>query len=475
MANFSFSIGSVGISNYLLVIARKGTAPTVEAARQNFAGPQPTTRNITFTGLDATVYYFDFRSSSDGVSLGTLLSTYVVNVKEQIILAERRNYITDGGRANDPVSGAMTITDPYLDGKTISGVFREGFRFLLPPTEGPSFKEYDLVSGGGITVTKGSPFSNMEVITIEISYLADQSIPDTSGTAAPFGTVITLTGNTTLGSTHFNKRLRCEGTGGVQMVISLPDLATVPEGTAFYAMQNGGNQIQTRFLPFSGQLFKYFNTTYWNPNYTELSMSPGEYLWFEKRTIGVTAYWEVVQAHEGFLKVGIITTTQFLNHPNILPEDNRLLDGDDYPRLYWFVKNILPSTHKIVDDLVVGGSYSRPVNKQGLFVIHSTLKKFRMPNTQGLSQKALALFGTYNTDGSRLYDYPGGYQADQVGELNGVMTVAAGSTSQTATGTGKMTCGSDTVEPAGASLNILFNQGKVNTVKNIGIIYSRYI
>ena len=411
MASQQLTVGTVAITGYLLINARKASDPGVIAASQNFApagGPpyHPPFRNITFTGLDPEVYLFDFRESPDGIALGTLFATREINVKDNILLRESRYYRGGGGGANDPAANSDTLTDTYLNGKTIYAVHKESkTRPLFPPSE--ITKEYDLVSGGGIQLLGGDVFSQDEGIVIEIDFLAEANNPPISGI---YNGVINITANTTFNSTHRNKRLRCESNSSGRQVNTMEALSGLSEGTTFYLMQNGGNQLQTKFVTQGSDQFKYFDS-----QYNELTIAPGEFIWLEVRVINATKYYEVIQCHPGVLQVGELIVSTWKDHPNTKPEDGSLYDGDDYPRLYWWIINRLPLTHKIIDDTVVNVGYTHPADKLGCFVVHSTLKKFRVPNTQNLSHRALKNFTALGSDAARLYDYGGGVQNESVG------------------------------------------------------------
>lgn len=458
MANANFSLGQVNITDFLIVQFRKVSTPTVIAASQVFAPPQPTTRNISFTGLDPTTYYVDFRESSDGISLGLLLASYVYDVKNQMIVAEFRYYLVDGGGAHDPASGQDTLTDPYLNGKTIQSIYKEGFRPLVPPSE--TFKEYDLVAGGGFKLLNGQLFSGGEVVVVWIAYTV--SAPS-STSAGAFKGVKLIDVNTTLDATYYGYRIKCHSTGS-RLVVTFPALASIPDETPFYFTTNKGSQFQTRFLTTGGELFEFAGD-----DLQEITMGKGEQMWIVKNG----SRFEVIDAHANAQQVGQRFPGTWKDHVNTMPEDGRLLDGDDYPRPWWWISAKLPATHYIVDDAVVGGGYLHPAGKEGLFVIHSTLKKFRMPNTQGWSEKGLADFDTYGADAGRTYDYPGGSQAGQVGQFTGTIPIRKGNSYTGGPNNDIFGNGSNGLQVQ--NLDVTFNAAKENQVKNIGVIHHRRI
>jgi hypothetical protein len=185
--------------------------------------------------------------------------------------------------------------------------------------------------------------------------------------------------------------------------------------------------------------------------------------------VKVGSIWEAEMAHPFILQVGERFAGTWKDHPSTKPEDGELYDGDEWPRIWWWLKNKLPSTHYLVDDTVIDSGYVHTFPTVGLFVLHSTLKKFRVPNTQNISERGLLNFNTYNTDGERLTDYPGGTQDEMVGphthplprDQSGVQDI------QSVTSTPNADEGISNLSPTG------LNTGFENRVRNIGVIYLR--
>jgi hypothetical protein len=408
MANINLSVGQINITGDLIVIARKVSTPLVEETREVYPSPLASSFNVVLPSsgdIDPVNYYVDFYESSDGVTLDLLLAQFVVKAKSDLIAQEVRFYDVGGSGDNDPAPDQDTLNDPYLDGKAISEVYIDGVgRPLAPPDY--SYKEYDLVSGGGIQLLNGRLFSFGEKVAIVISYLIEQTSGSGGGGSNMYSSVVTITEDTTLGSTHRGKRLRCVGDSD-RLVITLEDVTAVPDGTYYHITQNDGNQFQTRILADTGQSIQYAGETY-----AEISISKGEYIRIEK----TGSIWEAVLVHQGVLMVGERFAGTWNGHPNTKPENGALYDGDDWPRIWYWLENYLPSTHKVVDDNVTSGGYTHPAGKEGLFVVHSTQKKFRVPNTQGWSERGLANFSAFNGDSTRTYDYPGGTQPEKVGQ-----------------------------------------------------------
>lgn len=458
MGQIRLGVGQVNITNHLIGVARKTTTPLVIEAQESYAPPHPATRNVVIPAvgdIDPVIYYVDFYESSDGIAFDLLLSQFVYDLKNKIVIAERRFYVVGGPGANDPAPDQQILTDAYLDGKTISGVFKEGFRYLRPDTE--NIVEWESVVGGGIELQGDLFFSGGEVYVIEISYLADQTQVSSGGM---YSGVELIDTNTTLTSSYRNKRLRCHAAAGSSLVVTLESVALVPDGTFYQFTSNAGTQNQTRILPDGSETILYNGE-----NYSELSIGKGEFV----RIVKVGSIWEAEQAHHSILMVGERYPAGWKDHPSCKPEDGTLYDGDEWPRMWWWIKNKLPTTHYISDDNVINGGYTHPTDRVGQFVIHSTLKKFRVPNTQNISERGLKNFTTYAGDAERLYDYPGGVQNEMVGPHTHPLPRDA-SGSQDIQSLVSTSNADEGITSASLTGN---NTGTENRVKNIGVLYMR--
>jgi hypothetical protein len=452
-----FSLGNIGITDYLIVRCRLVSSPGADAAPRQALGPAPpTNQNVVFTGLNPDFYYFDVYESIDGTALTSLINTFEINVSSNQILSETRRYVVDRGNVGDPNDGATSLDDVYLNGKTITNVIQRNFGPLALTDE------YTRTSTG-IALVPPLAFTSGDSYFILISYPAGASPVAPSG---PFNSEIDVTANATLDATYYNKTINCNGSGS-RLVITLDHLGGVTDGSQFlFIDQEGGTQLQTKIIPQSGDFIKWKGTSM-----SEIWIGKGEWIILKKRGL----FWKVVQAHEGLNMLGLRFSAQLKGHVNTLPEDGVLYDADDYPRAWWFI-NQLPSTLAVVDNTLDSVGYTRPANKQGQFIYSITKRKFRTPNTQGLSEKALADFSTYNADASRAYDYPGGFQAEQVGQFSDVVVLPLGNSFTGSPGGGwTQRPGKGDANPQNESYAQTFNSGKSNIVKNIGIIYLRCV
>lgn len=76
----------------------------------------------------------------------------------------RRFYICGGNNEGDPPVNASSITDSYFVGKTVTGIFKEGFRYYIPSVEWT-------ISGDTVSVLNGTTFQRDEVIIVEVGPL----------------------------------------------------------------------------------------------------------------------------------------------------------------------------------------------------------------------------------------------------------------------------------------------------------------
>jgi hypothetical protein len=410
MAVIKLILAPVNITNYLIVIARKVTNPTVIAAQQVFAPADLVSApNVILPAsgtLDAGTYYVDFRESSDGVALGLLHSTITYDAKNQRPISEVRYYQAGGLRDIDPVPGQTDLIDPYLDGKNVTNVEKEGFRSLVPPTE--DFKEYDLIAGGGIRLLNGQVFNGNEVMVLTITYTL--LFDDTGSNAGLYDGIIKLSVNTTLNDTHRNKRLKCESSSS-RLVITLEDIASVPIGKFYQFTSNGGSQKKVRILAKAGNIIRFAGE-----DRTEITLGLGESVRLEKYADDSESYWEPINPSPFISMVGEIIHKGSKDAIGAIATYGQLIDGDDEPRLHEYVSK-LPSTHVIVDATIVDGDWVHPAGKNGMYGKHPTLRQIRMPNTQSWTFKGLNSYNTFNFDTvNRPIDYPGGTEAAKAGD-----------------------------------------------------------
>lgn len=402
--NLRVSLGTVNYLNYVHVTATKVITSTSAPDWETWIKVPVSNYNFIIPNLLPENYYIRYYDADTATSLGMLRMEMVVNALTGEYVNERRFYTVGGTGQYDPVDGALNITDPYLVGKIISGVFKEGFRYLKDGFE------YNFDSTMGIIAKIDNvKFSAPETIVVDIKYNVT-STNNISGTGPGLGLysgILTVTtGTYTITATDRNKKIRCAGTLPTQF-ITLPPLSSVNIDDGFYFDNSvGGTAIQVKILTQGGDRIN-FNGFFTASNlFQEFWVSRGEHLLVRKMD---NNNWEIQNDYKG-TNVGIRMSGRLATQASYMPEDGRLLDGDEYGRLWFYINNILPNTHYIVDDNVTNTTYMPDPNRTGMFTIHSTQKKFRMPLCEGMTERGLLDFDTYGADPGRAYDYPGGFQ-----------------------------------------------------------------
>jgi hypothetical protein len=459
MVNLKVTLGTVNYTNFLHVTASKVASPS-SVVWQTWIDVPVSNYNFIIPGLDPENYYVRYYDAPTNSALGTLAIELLVNAVTGDTIMERRFYTCGDNGSSDPVDGANQIIDSYLIGKNLTGCFKEGFRYLIPDTD---YVYY--IDAGRVDIVNGTAFSTGEVFAVEIKYNTGISAAPV-GAALYSGTLTVTEATKTLTAVDKDKRIRCVGTGSTQ-VITLPTLASVAVENGFYFDNTcGGVATQVKIVLPGSEKIRYNGFMAASDLFAEFWVSKGEHLLIRKFD---DTYWEVITDYKG-IEVGNRQAATYNAMPGWLPEDGRLLDGDEYPRLWWWLNTIVPNTHYIVDDTVTGSGYTHPAAKVGQFVLHSSLKKFRLPNTQNISEKGLKGFTTFGTDSAaRPIDYPGGFQNQAI--MSHGHTIP-----HKKDGSGS---GGFTVALNGAADGSVWNTsdtgGAKNIVENFGVIYLRKI
>lgn len=487
----NFSLFSINVPDWLILRARRTDAPGAEVARTSL-GPAPAgTLNFLMTGLALVNHFFDLYESVDGTQLNQLLGTFTYDVRNQRITDETRYYVVDSGVNNSPAAGDTTITDSYLSDKTVTRFEKRSIGPLVP--DGLLLNSEWSISGDVITLLGDMPaFSSQETYTAYITYLTD--VPD-PGQAGFFKGIKTVTASLTMDATYRNNRVKCVAAGN-QLVVTFEHIGAIPAGTFWYFTdQDGGAQYQTKFAVQDGNLL--FNGV----SYNELWIGKGESLWIEFNS----GMFEVIKECKGLLDVGTRSAETFNIFPNMLPEDGGLYLADDYPRIWYWITHAYPNgSYYITDNNLDNAGYTRPVDvngftyKAGLFIISTTKRKFRMPDTRGYSERGMKSFDTFGSDATRLYDWPGGWQPQAVldhihnahagGPIVGgagslyLHTDGLGTVPHAFSGNGSANLGGSTTVDQNFTTGPakkLDNSGTIgnaeNRVNNFGVIYMRHV
>lgn len=461
--SLKINLGTINYLDFIHVQASKVSAPST-TVWETWIDVPVTNYNFIIPGLDPENYYIRYYDAPTNTSLGTLVAELIVNALTNEFISERRFYTVGGSGTYDPADGATGVTDPYLIGKTVSGVFKEGFRYFDPATE------YIFTDAtGNVNVTNGTLLATDEKIIIELTYVAGAETT-TSSTSLYDSTINVPEATRTLLAAEINARVRLTGTAATQ-AITLPALPGFAIDKGFYFDNSvGGMAIQVKLLTNGTDRVRFNGFNSASNLFPEFWVSKGEHLLIRKFDDN---FWEVIGDYKG-VNVGEKVNVSYKSHPNVIPEDGSEIDGNEYGRLWWWINNVLPATHYISDD-----SGTQQPSRIGQFIIKPTTKKILMPNSQNLSEKGLADFNSYGSDSvNRLYDYPGGFQ-DQALMSHGhsINTTSSGPTSND-TGDpmrGNIVGTSNTRGQAGANKSIGLTGGTDQRVKNIGVIYGRRI
>lgn len=468
-------LGTVNYTDYIRVSASKVSSPGVDDY-VNYIDVPVVNYVFVIPGLDPTDYYLRFRDAPDVFTLGTLVMEVLVNAVTGEWIYERRFY-----RLNALPVGisftSTTLTDPYLQNKNVSGVFKEGFRYLNFDGE-TSFDD----ATGIVSLTDGvMNFNGDETFIVEIKYNAGNN--NIVSTAKLFADTITVDASSySMSSLDKNKRFMLDCSTSKQVFTVCPVSSLSQGDVVIIENKRDGLQKQSKII-FDGTDKVHFNGfDLGAPNeLSELWLAKGQSLFLRKEGTDL----EILFEYQG-TRVGERMNGTFKGHPNWLPEDGRLLDGDELPGLYWWIRNVLSNDQYVTDDTVSNPGYTFQPLRIGQFVIHSTGKAFRMPNTQNLYERGLKNFTTYGGDENRDYDSPGGWQPDQLlshghgiestdsdRSGNDTATVVRGSIAGTVNTKGGVATGL----PGGAGDNktIRLTGGSENRVVNNGIIFLRHI
>jgi hypothetical protein len=277
MATAKFSLGSVNITDYLIVRCRKASDPIPEVTRQEFGPNPPANINLVFLDLDPEEYLFDVYESVDGVALTQFFNTYLFDVPTNTMLEEWVFYTVNGSDPEDPAESPNTqIVDSYLDGKNVVSFQQRGLGALRPTIEWTR-------TSTGIQLAGNVSFNDSDVFCAVINYRITGGSTGNTSTQQE----ATITANITLNSSYYGKIINLNGTG-TRLAVTMDSVASVPDGTEFlFVDQEGGLQLQTKILFQTGEY------VLWNgANMPEIWVG-------ERRIPAYKEKWKQVQSNPG--------------------------------------------------------------------------------------------------------------------------------------------------------------------------------
>lgn len=389
MANVAFTISPApGITNDLIAVIYKTTAPAAEIDRIVKNPPHASPYDFNFTNLAAGVYIVKIHESPDGVTLGTLRHDFWVDASLQKLQAYTvltfQVGLGRGAPYYDPADQDADYINPDINGFTYT-VFKPGYG---PLDWAANIAPY---TGGGFSFTDGQKFAQDEIYTLLVSNLVVQPIQQ-SGVGYP-DDVISLTADTAFSSSHYNKLLEVDSSVAL-LTISIADLTTIPDGTLFgINTQKHNDTLRYAILQLPAGKFCYINGVQRNALY----LGRAEEAWFIKKG----NFLRIVNWDGDYRRIG----------EKVFPDGNAPANGialigqwlaqADYPRLFnWYVNNLpVGELGSGTDDVTPSGDNIRK------WIIGTS--KFWVPDHRNMHYRV--------TDGSRLSN---SYQADSVGPAN---------------------------------------------------------
>lgn len=443
---------SGGIVSYLIVTIYRTTAPAAELARVVYtSGVSSNPFQYEFTGLSNGTYIVKIHESTDGVTLGTLRHDFWIDAATGTTLFERVFFTVGSGVGAAPANGDTSYVDATLAGKTITGVFQRGFGFHEDAVE------WAELPGGGFELIGGAAFSDGEVWCFEIVYVSAEVAPIGDDT---FSVIEILSADTTLNSTHYNKTLLCNTPNATQTV-TLPSLASVPDGKGFLIAHDGGSAVN---VTVTGGTYRFRGS-----DATSIILAKGEKLKLIKKTVSGVPKWYVTDEEGQFHRVGEKIGVDVVGD-NMLVCDGSEYDGLVYKRMWDFITNRVPASQKVT---YAGFDTSVTINgesvftKRGFYAVDLINSKFKVPDLRNQSRRFVKNIG--GADASRVDNLAGGYQHWAIGPHTHAGGVAAhvGAGGYIDGWGGNNAPGSDNYDPATTGS---INAGGENTVRNIGEI-----
>jgi hypothetical protein len=417
MAEAKFSIGQVNITGYLRVIAREmtDTGPSpAESANVVYAPPQPTTRNIVIADLNPIPYQFEFYESDDGIALGVLLASYVIDVGKifQAIMT-LYEFKVGRGEANDPAANATQYTNSALAGFTAERLI------VTQRVVGPrSFLmgEIEVLDAGGFKFPDDSDevFNDQDFWTVWALNLITVQDP-VNITRGRFKDIIEFDDDLTITDDHYDCLLEAAGPDTDLLTLTFPPLAGIPNDVAFGITTHGGDQRYVAIQLDGSDICRFMRDT---KNIFWLGKNETIYVIIKDGIMKVSDY------NGDYARVGqkVKRDIDFTTDPgdesplNIVAEVGGWLLIADYPRLYYEFVNKLPPAQL---SAVVAGV----VTDKTKFAIDAPNVRFWIPDTGGYVERNVDPDANVDTDRASDQRYTGTVQTDLVGDIDATLPV----------------------------------------------------
>lgn len=400
MAHIKQTISAApGILTPIIVVLYKTSSPGTEYARLTIPTPHTAPQIYEFSSVDPDIYEVKHYSTPDGTTLGTVLKDFFCDSTTNTILSERRFYTVGGPGTYDPADSTDNITDPYFDGKTISGIFQEGFRYLKDAVE------WRQDPGGVLKLLSGILNNNGMTWSVEISY---QQVVATPGVNDAFSIIDVLTGDATLGSPNYNHTILVTSSPNKQTT-TLPLIGTVPDGKGFMIMHDRGNAINVIVKAQTGEVIRFRGQ-----DKNQVVLGIGEVI----KIIKSGSKYYATPVHGQWERVGEFIGWYSNLKDNFVPLSGGEFDPSIYVRLGELVDSLDPAL--VVDyatfDSTAVFNGETVYHKRGFFAKDSGTGKIKVPD---LSAKGIRFLKNYGgSDSDRADNMPGGYQHDRMRDHN---------------------------------------------------------
>lgn len=305
-------------------------------------------------------------------------------------------------------AGGTIVSIPALAGKTF-GLRRAGNPLIPQKNTTPlPTDEYQCLSAGGFKVLQpGDILVEGERFELTVYALQGGSIsgPSTGGSLIT-GQVIVTTNFTIIPADHLNKLISIRADNSI-ITVTLPDVADVPDNTIVPIETTILNNWQVKITTQSGQ-YIYMR----NNNYTSVYMGKSESLWLYRADDG---WYDINQFSKNYEGIGI-PQPRYKIGLNELLCDGSVLSRAAHPRLWEEVQTygsslVSEATWTTPSAIVEGRTVAYPF--RGCFSSGNGSTDFRLPNLMGMSLRGV--LSTSGSDPGRLYNKPGGFQGQSIG------------------------------------------------------------
>lgn len=435
MARIGLNINVSGYTGQLLIVWKEVVAgnPTPPETGRSAALAFPYDAVYSIDNINPVVHLVELWRSADGTALTELIKQWNIDasVYNAIRFVEYQYKVGRGYDNTSPVAtGSEVWADPdnldtELTDERLANATKEDLTVHMAGYGRLLHDEYELKSGGGITLNYGKTFDSG--VAWFISYYTVEVANVTVTTTTPFTDVEEVTASRDLyvdaDDNLYNKLVVINSADPV-VQISFPDLALIPNNTKLTFITHRGSQ-----------------------NYLKLQLDTGDSVYFNGQSKNVI-YLAKGEEISLFVKSGVLYVLSYNGNAKIrgsvhadmdssrhtdtgafLPADEATgeLDADDYPGLYEFIEN-LPSGLSVPLGTSSGQwSFSQTLNagknneavtypNKSKYGINTVARTFRVPHLKNLSRRFV------NTG-----ENPGRYQHDYVGKFEPItMTVPKG-------------------------------------------------